>query len=250
VEGIRALILKLAIHEDYAHALTGKDDDAVAYHRGQIELLTPIVKAYSSDQAFRVCETAIQTFGGAGYTKDYPVEQYCRDAKILSIYEGTNHIPAMDLVGRKLGQNMGVHTQQYLADIGKFVATHSTHPTLGAEVALLGAASESVSGIIMRLLGWSQGGQMALVPLVANRFLEALAEVSVAWMLLDGAVLAEEKLKGLTDAHPDWNFYTGKKHAALHFVRSVLPLIEAKARVISEGDDTAINIPDAAFATL
>ena len=82
---------------------TGKDEQKVAYHQGQVDLLVPLVKAYGSDQGFRVCETAIQTYGGAGYTRDYPVEQYCRDAKIFSIYEGTNHIQAMDLVGRKLG---------------------------------------------------------------------------------------------------------------------------------------------------
>ena len=82
----------------------------------------PLVKAYGSDQGFRVCETAIQTYGGAGYTKDYPVEQYCRDAKIFSIYEGTNHIQAMDLVGRKLGQAGGANLQAFLGDVAKFVA--------------------------------------------------------------------------------------------------------------------------------
>ena len=75
----------------------------------------PLVKAYGSDQGFRVCETAIQTYGGVGYTKDFPVEQYCRDAKIFSIYEGTNHIQAMDLVGRKLGQAGGANLQAFLA---------------------------------------------------------------------------------------------------------------------------------------
>ena len=82
----------------------------------------PLVKAYGSDQGFRVCETAIQTYGGAGYTRDYPVEQYCRDAKIFSIYEGTNHIQAMDLVGRKLGQAGGANLQAFLGDVAKFVA--------------------------------------------------------------------------------------------------------------------------------
>ncbi len=104
VEGIRALAVKLARHEDSVRLFRGKDDAKAAYHQGQVDLLVPLVKAYGSDQAFRICEEAIQTYGGAGYTKDYPVEQYCRDAKIFSIYEGTNHIQAMDLVGRKLGQ--------------------------------------------------------------------------------------------------------------------------------------------------
>jgi alkylation response protein AidB-like acyl-CoA dehydrogenase len=89
VEGVRALIVKLTTHFDYSRSLSGKDDAKVAYHQGQIELLTPLVKAYGSDQAFRVCEHAIQVHGGVGYTKDFPVEQYARDAKIFSVYEGT-----------------------------------------------------------------------------------------------------------------------------------------------------------------
>ncbi|RMH36839.1 MAG: acyl-CoA dehydrogenase, partial [Deltaproteobacteria bacterium] len=109
VEGIRALILKLCAHTDRERLLAGKDDEQAAYHKGQVDLLVPIVKAYSSDQAFRVCETAIQVFGGAGYLRDHPVEQYLRDSKIFSIYEGTNHIQAMDLVGRKLPQRGGAN---------------------------------------------------------------------------------------------------------------------------------------------
>src|SRR5207302_9798556 len=118
-------------HQDAAIALAGKDDAKVAYHQGQVDLLVPLVKAYGSDQGFRICETAIQTYGGAGYTRDYPVEQYCRDAKIFSIYEGTNHIQAMDLVGRKLTQSGGANLQAFGADVGKFVAAHSGHATLG-----------------------------------------------------------------------------------------------------------------------
>ncbi|MBT8493584.1 MAG: acyl-CoA dehydrogenase, partial [Deltaproteobacteria bacterium] len=109
VEGIRALLIKLADHWDRANVASGKDDDAATYHRGQVDLLVPLVKAYASDQAFEISATAIQVFGGAGYLKDWPVEQYCRDSKIFSIYEGTNHIQALDLVGRKLGQRGGAN---------------------------------------------------------------------------------------------------------------------------------------------
>jgi hypothetical protein len=81
VEGIRALAIKLAHHQDQAALLAGQDDEAAAFHAGQVDLLVPLVKAYATDQGFRICETAIQTCGGAGYTRDYPVEQYCRDSK-------------------------------------------------------------------------------------------------------------------------------------------------------------------------
>lgn len=250
VEGIRALVVKLASHVDRAHAAHGHDDEAYAYHMGQVELLTPLVKSYGSDQSFRICELAIQTYGGAGYTSDYPVEQYCRDAKIFSIYEGTNHIQAMDLVGRKLGQNGGAHTQQFLQDVGAFVAKHSDHPVLGDAVKALGEAQESLGGMVMRLLGWFQSGQIQLVPLAANRFLEMMSEVAVAWLLLDAARIAEEKLPTVGDEHPDKAFYLGKRYAALYYAANVLPGVLHKAQILGAADTTPIEIPDAAFASL
>ena len=102
VEGTRALAIKLALHADLARALADSDPGAAAHHEGQVDLLTPVVKAYSSDQAFRIAEMAVQIYGGAGFVEDHPAEQYLRDAKIFSIYEGTNHIQALDLVSRKL----------------------------------------------------------------------------------------------------------------------------------------------------
>ena len=134
VEGIRALILRATSHVDRAAALTGKDDEQVAYHQGQVELLTPLVKAYSSDTAFRVAEIAIQVHGGVGYTRDYPVEQYCRDAKIFSIYEGTNGIQALDLVARKLGQNGGANFRALLESIATFVDQNKNHQRLAKAI--------------------------------------------------------------------------------------------------------------------
>src|SRR5215468_10726972 len=144
VEGLRALLVKLARHEDAHLQWKGKDDAKAAYHQGQVDLLVPLVKAYGSDQAFRICEEAIQTYGGACYTRDYPVEQYCRDAKIFSIYEGTNHIQAMDLVGRKLGQNAGQNLQAFLGDVGAFISDNQNHPKIGAFVKELQTAHESL----------------------------------------------------------------------------------------------------------
>jgi alkylation response protein AidB-like acyl-CoA dehydrogenase len=250
VEGVRALVVKLASHVDRAHAVHGTDEEAYAYHMGQVELLTPLVKSYGSDQSFRVCEMAIQTYGGAGYTRDYPVEQYCRDSKIFSIYEGTNHIQAMDLVGRKLGQNGGAHTQQFLQDVGTFVAAHRDHPVLGDAVKVLGEAQESLGGMVMRLLGWFQSGQIQLVPLAANRFLEMMSEVAVGWLLLDAARIAEERLPSVADDHPDKAFYLGKRYAARFFALNVLPGVVHKAQILDTGDTSAIDIPDEAFASL
>ena len=251
VEGIRALAIKLTSHMDRVTVIraTGGSDEDAAYHQGQVDLLVPLVKSYGSDQGFRVCETAIQTYGGAGYTRDYPVEQYCRDAKIYSIYEGTNHIQAMDLVGRKLGQAGGANLQRFLGDVATFVAKNGDHPKLGAEVKRLGGAQEALAGSAMKLLGWFQSGQMELVPLNANRFLEMMSELAVAWQLLEGAIVAEEKAKSVAAGHPDAAFYAGKTATALYYARNVLPGVEQKAQLLQTEDRSALDIPDAAFAT-
>ena len=249
-EGIRALIVKLATHQDLVRVNQGKDEKAVAYHQGQVDLLVPLVKAYGSDQGFRVCELAIQTYGGAGYTRDYPVEQYCRDSKIFSIYEGTNHIQAMDLVGRKLGQAGGANLQAYIGDVAKFVATHSSHPTLGAAVKKLGAAQEAVAGTAMRLLMWFQAGNLTLVPLSANRFCEMMSELTVGWLLLDAARIAEEARAKLDAKDPDYAFYTGKISSGLYYARNILPGVEQKAALLAEEDKSPLEIPDASFATV
>jgi alkylation response protein AidB-like acyl-CoA dehydrogenase len=261
VEGIRALAVKLAYHQDCVHAAhEGGADDApdahdakggkdgkTLYHQGQVDLLVPLVKAYGSDQAFRICETAIQTFGGVGYTRDFPVEQYCRDAKIFSIYEGTNHIQAMDLVGRKLGQNGGANLQAFLTDVGRFVHQHAGDATLGPAVKTLGLAQEALSATAMRLLTWFQTGKLAMVPLNANRFLEMMAETTVAWLLLEGAAIALGKKAAVASGHPDAAFYEGKVAAALYFARNVLPGVELKARMMTDEDMAPIDIPDAGF---
>jgi alkylation response protein AidB-like acyl-CoA dehydrogenase len=254
VEGIRALAVKLTHHQDqvYVYAAGGPtpDEAKVAYHQGQVDLLVPLVKAYGSDQGFRVCETAIQTYGGAGFTRDYPVEQYCRDSKIFSIYEGTNHIQAMDLVGRKLGQAGGANLQAYLGDVQKFVTAHSAHPTLGTAVKRLGSAQEALAGTAMRMLMWFQSGQLTLVPLSANRFCEMMSELSVGWMLLEGAVVAEAAKAKTADSHPDHAFYAGKTAAALYFARNVLPGVEHKAQLLADEDKSPLDIPDAGFSTV
>ena len=248
VEGIRALVIKLTSHLDEIRL--SKDEAAITYHQGQVDLLVPLVKAYGSDQAFRVCETAIQTYGGAGYTRDYPVEQYCRDAKIFSIYEGTNHIQSMDLVGRKLGQAGGANLQAFLGDIGKFVAANKDHAKLAASVKILGQAQEALGGSALKFLMWFQTGNMPMVPLYATRFLEMMSEVAVGWMLLAGAVIADGKLKTVAAGHPDKAFYEGKLAAANYFAKNVLVGAELKGKQMNDEDKSALEISDAAFASI
>jgi|APLak6261679142_1056127.scaffolds.fasta_scaffold00016_79 hypothetical protein len=247
-EGIRSLVVKLASHRDQYHLYAGKDDEKAAYHMGQVDLLTPLVKAYGSDEAFRLCGIAQQVYGGAGFLKDWPVEQYTRDAKIFSIYEGTNHIQAMDLVARKLGQNGGANFQAFMGDLSAFVEANKNHKVFGKEVEYLSTASEAVVGVAMGMMGWSQSGKLTLVPLVANRFLLAMSQLAVAYLLLDAGVKAEAALEKLPADHADRAFYEGKRYSALWYARNVLPQAKNHAEVAMLEDETPMQITDAAYA--
>jgi alkylation response protein AidB-like acyl-CoA dehydrogenase len=247
-EGIRALVMKLARHVDFSRALRGKDDEAASYHHGQVELLTPLVKAFASDEGFRICCTALQVYGGAGYLKDHPVEQSVRDVKIASIYEGTNHIQAMDLVGRKLGQAGGAYFQAFLGDVGAFVEAHRNHPLLAPAVSQLAAGQEHLMSAAMGLLSWSQSGQLGLIGLNANRFLTMMARLAVGWLLLEAAVLSDGAQAKLAEADPDRAFYEGKKQSALWFSRNVLPQVETEAKLMMQEDASALDIPERGFS--
>jgi len=249
VEGIRALAVKLTMHIDRANALEHAGDKAQAeYHHGQVDLLVPLLKSYGSDQAFLICATAIQVYGGAGFLSDWPVEQYCRDSKIFSIYEGTNHIQAMDLVGRKLMQRGGANVQQFTRDVGAFVAANKDHATFKDGVAVLAQAMEALTSTGGKFMLWFGGGKIEMVPAVANRFLEMMAETTIGWLLLEQAVIAEAAAGKLPADHPDRAFYLGKRHAALYFAHNVLPGVLAKAQVIAREDRSVLDIPAAAFA--
>ncbi len=252
VEGMRTLALKLSLHYDLAEALAGKDDAKAKYHLGQVDLLTPIVKAYCSDQAFRITELAIQTYGGAGYVEDHPVEQYCRDAKIFSIYEGTNHIQALDLVSRKLTSHGGENFKNFLQEIKTFVADHSSQPGLGDEVRALGEATEALERGAATLMDFFMSSKIDQVTLVANLFLETMAEVTIAHLLLDAAVIAKSKRDTDGDdpdevSPEDFAFYAGKVSAAKFFVNFVMPGVHSKVGAIGAGDRSAIDIPDGGF---
>jgi len=248
VEGTRALGMKLMGHLEWARTLAGKDDAKAGYHQGQVELLTPLFKSYGSDMAFEVSALAIQSMGGAGFLKDHPVEQYCRDAKIFSIYEGTNHIQALDLVGRKLSQNGGANARAFLADVQAFVTKHREHAVLGGAVAQLAKAQEAVAGTAMRFMMWNAQGKAEKVPLAANQFLTMMSETTLGWLLLEQAVVALEKLPSA--ASNDKAFYEGKRYAAQFFAQMVLPRVAASAAVIAAEDQSALDVPTDALGAV
>ncbi len=246
VEGCRALAVKLAVHMDRA-ATMEKGSKEAAREMGYVELLTPLVKAYLSDQGFKVSELAIQTYGGYGYIKDYPVEQYCRDIKIQSLYEGTNFIQSLDLVGRKLNQNGGALVKTYLADIEAFMKQHAEHPAFAKEMKGLKEAVDALTSTTMKYMSFFQTGQLLQIPLTATRFLEMLSEVTLAWLLLEGAVIAHEKMQGMAETDSDFNFYMGKIHGARFYVRAILPGVKMKAGIIADADTSALDIKSEQF---
>jgi hypothetical protein len=258
VEGIRALAVKLTMHIDRVNALTktkpkmegggpaptpGDVQKDIDYHQGQVDLLVPLIKAYGSDQAFSICATAIQVYGGAGFLKDWPVEQYARDSKIFSIYEGTNHIQSMDLVGRKLMQRGGANVQGFAADVAKFVAANKDNATFKDSVAVLGQAMEAMNATGGKFMQWFGGGKLEMVPSVSNRFLEMMAETTIGWLLLEQGVIAEKALASLAADHPDHAFYTGKVYGAKYYALNVLPGVAAKAQMIAREDRSVVDVP-------
>jgi alkylation response protein AidB-like acyl-CoA dehydrogenase len=243
VEGIRALVMKLANHGDRLKATQGKDDESEAYHKGQVDLLTPLVKAYGSSRA-------IQIFGGHGFLQDHPVEQYCRDSKIFQIYEGTNFIQSMDLVSRKLGQAGGANTQAFLMDIQNFITDNKDTPELEEGIRHLQAAHEAVAASVMQFIGWFKGGKLEHIPLAAEDFLTIMSDLAVGWLLLDQALIAVKKLPETSETHPDHAFYTGKKFAAQYFANNVLTTLPSRTQRLSAIDTLPVEIPDEAFATV
>jgi hypothetical protein len=154
----------------------------------------------------------------------------------------------MDLVGRKLMQRGGANVQAFTKDVGTFVAANKDHATLKAEVAALGQAMEAMTVTGGKFLMWFGGGKLEMVPVVANRFLEMMSELTIGWLLLEQAVIAEAAVAGLGADHPDRAFYAGKKYAAQYFANNVLPGVAAKAQLIAREDRAVLDIPLEAFA--
>jgi alkylation response protein AidB-like acyl-CoA dehydrogenase len=250
VEGMRALCTRLSLHQDLMNALAGRDDDAVVFHQGQVDLLTPIVKAYCSDQAFRVCELAIQVYGGAGYVKDNPVEQYLRDAKILSIYEGSNHIQALDLVVRKLHMRDGLDLQNFIEMITEFVDKHHANPAVGHEVRVLGKAGLRLQEAGNKMVAYMMSGKLDQLTLYASPLLEGMSHVTVAHLLLEAAIAAERNRRQDDDqSQEEFDFYGGVVASAQFYANFIMPQAFAVSDVILAGDRSALDISDRGFST-
>ena len=253
-EGIRALLVQAATHADLA--LHATDEETKTNAQMMLDLLTPICKAYSTDIGFKVTELAMQVHGGYGYIGEYAVEQYMRDVKIASIYEGTNGIQALDLVGRKMRIKGGSLFLLWLQDINEFLQKHTEHPRLKDQVAAVDKAKNSLAE---SAFGFSEKAKVDIdhAMLGATPFLEMFGHVQVAKLLLEQAVIADEKLeatyadKGTEDEaakrqlaadNDEVRFYDGKVKGARFFIATVLPHARAIAAELKNAERAALDI--------
>lgn len=235
-EGMRAMLYKTAVAADVANHSTDEAKKEKAQNR--LDLMTPICKAYCSDFGFKVTEIAMQVYGGYGYISEYPVEQYMRDVKISSIYEGTNGIQALDLLGRKLAQKNGQLFRDFYEELTQFSASLESVESLKEAGGDLKKAADTIGQVAMKFAEWGMGGDRITPQLGATAFLEMCGHVCIAQHLLEQAKLAQEKIDGGSSD----SFYSNKIKTAQFFVNEVLPNVRARAKSILSGSKAAMEI--------
>jgi len=239
-EGMRALVYKAYFMEDTAKASSSEQERKAA--QGRVELLTPLVKAYCSDRIFEIGREGIQILGGYGFTKEYPVEQYTRDCKILSIWDGTNYIQSVDLIGRKLKME-GVFSQ-WVDEVKSFTETHKSDPAWSREIGLLNETLDTVIDLNGLYSGYYKEGRQGLIPLTSTRFLDSMAEVAVAHLLMEQAFIASARLDAGDCSETDARFYRGKLGTVRYYIRNFLPQVFGRARIIRMEDTSAVDMPE------
>lgn len=243
-EGVRSLLFYVAWCEDQIHI--NKDANGKQKFQGLIDVLIPIAKGYATDKAFEVCNQGVQIFGGYGYTKEYPQEQLLRDCKITHIYEGTNGIQAMDLLGRKLWLNKGQAYKDLLNEMRALVECAKTVSSLEPLAKETETAIDRLEETAFSIGNAARSEKMMTAFAHAYRFMEVTGDTVMAWMLLWRAVVAKKKLSGGVKKK-DLAFYDGQLKTAQYFIKSVLPLTKAKMKIIIDGDDMVTQISEDAF---
>jgi hypothetical protein len=244
VEGMRSLLF-------YAGHLSDRmavaDDEAEkARLQGLLDLLIPICKGYVTDKAFDVCSTGVQVFGGYGYIKEYPQEQLLRDCRITLIYEGTNGIQAMDLLGRKLGMNKGKPIMDLMGEIQLVIAKAKASDGLKDYAAKLEKALNRLGEVAMHLGATAMSPKVMSAFAFAHPFMEAAGDVVMAWMLLWRGVIAAAQLeKGAKKK--DQAFYEGQLKSVAYFIQAVLPVTMGKMDAIMATCEAVVEISEDAF---
>jgi len=238
-EGLRAIVLWTAHVQDQV-ALRGGHGNLEARPLDALnDFMLPLIKGYASEKVYELLAVSLQCFGGSGYCQDYPIEQYIRDQKIDSLYEGTTHIQALDLFFRKIGRDRGATLQ---ALVGQITATIDGLPTeLAVEKAALIAAVTDVQGIMATMMG-KLGQSVYHVGMQGNRILFALAELVIGWRLAINAKVALAKLPAATG--DDAAFYNGKLAASRFYAKQVLPGIGLARKLVEQGDVELMELAD------
>ncbi len=255
-EALRALVLYTATFQDtvlQATARGERDEAAEAVN----DLLLPIVKGYCSERAWVLLGTeSLQTIGGSGFLQDYPLEQYVRDSKIDTLYEGTTAIQGMDLFFRKIVRNQGQALGLLATEIGDFLGRESGNGRLKVERALLTTALEDAQGIVGTMIGHlmasnpqAEGGDLNNLykaGLNTTRLLMVLGDVVCSYLLLRQAEVALSALGGDVSER-DQAFYEGKVAAAQFFARTVLPKVTAERAIAEATDLLPMELDEAGF---
>jgi alkylation response protein AidB-like acyl-CoA dehydrogenase len=251
VEGMRALVSYTGWVQDqielgeYAVEAGGGDPEALESWVRLNDLLLPLVKGYGSEKSYELLAMSLQVFGGAGFTRDYPIEQYIRDAKIDTLYEGTTGIQGMDLFFRKVGKDQGATLTALLTQIQEFAKGDAGNGQLAAQRARLGTALEDVQAMLGTMVQFL-GEDLYKIGLNTTPFLFSLAELVVGWLSLRGAEVALTALQGdVTDA--DRAFYEGKVVAARWFADNVLPQLTSRREIMAATSMDVMEMADSAF---
>jgi alkylation response protein AidB-like acyl-CoA dehydrogenase len=243
-EGLRAMQLWTAQVQDKVEIAGGHGSADAAAFDALNDLMLPLIKGYGSEKVYELLAVSLQCFGGSGYVQDYPIEQYIRDQKIDSLYEGTTHIQALDLFFRKVGRDRGQTLGRLSAEIKQTVDALADTPQLAVEAAALGTALADVGAIFGGMLG-KVAQSVYHAGLQGNRILFALAELVIGWRLVVGARVAAAKVAGATG--DDAAFYRGKLASARWYATNVLPGIGHTKDLVLAGDLALMELADDAF---
>ncbi|RDI29682.1 acyl-CoA dehydrogenase [Lentzea flaviverrucosa] len=246
-EGLRAVYLYTATQQD--KVMLGGDDAKLAAQVN--DLLLPIVKGVGSERAYEQLAQSLQTLGGSGFLQEYPIEQYIRDAKIDSLYEGTTAIQSLDFFFRKIIRDKGQALTFINGEIQKFLDNEGGNGRLKEERALLKQGLEDLQGMLGALVGFlttSQEDVRNLYKVGQNsvRLLMTAGDVLVGWLLLRQAEVALEKLGG-TPSAKDKAFYEGKIAVASFFAKTVLPELTARRKIAESTDNALMDIDESVF---
>ncbi|MGW2256727.1 acyl-CoA dehydrogenase [Streptomyces sp. NPDC001780] len=248
-EGMRSLVLYTASVQDEIAAKEAEGENTKALH-GLNDLLLPIVKGYGSEQSYEQLAQSLQTFGGSGYLQEYPVEQYIRDAKIDTLYEGTTAIQGQDFFFRKIVRDQGQALNTLAEEIKTFLAVGTGGTDLAPARDALAKAAVDLEAIVTHMLTdlTATGEDVAniyKVGLNTTRLLMASGDVVVGYLLLRGAAVAAEKLETATSK--DVPFYQGKIAAAKFFAANVLPGVSTQRALAESVDGSLMELDEAAF---